>query len=132
MARKDRKVLRNCGFRRFRGVKMLILVQNDETRSKLDKIRAGPTQIDPRGSNGPLKSENRSIYAGQVLKNPGWLSGDPTDIPKVAACVHFARPRAIARGKRPKRPSKWTVQFGGQPRRNQGRFHHEMENFLLE
>ena len=75
---------------------MLILVQNDETRSKLDKIRAGPTQIDPRGSNGPLKSENRSIYAGQVLKNPGWLSGDPTDIPKVAACVHFVRPHAIA------------------------------------
>ena len=75
---------------------MLILVQNDETRSKLDKIRAGPTQIDPRGSNGPLKSDSRSIYAGQVLKNPGWLSGDPRDIPKVAACVHFVRPRAIA------------------------------------
>ena len=78
---------------------MLILVQNDETRSKLDKIRAGPTQIDPRGSNGPLKSENRSYYAGEVLKNPGWLSGDPTDIPKVAACVHFVRPRAIARAR---------------------------------
>ena len=76
---------------------MLILVQNDETRSKLDKIRAGPTQIDPRGSNGPLKSDSRSIYAGQVLKNPGWLSGDPRDIPKVAACVHFVRPRAIPR-----------------------------------
>ena len=62
--------------------------QNDETRSKLDKIRAGPTQIDPRGSNGPLKSDSRSIYAGQVLKNPGWLSGDPTDIPKVAGNGH--------------------------------------------
>ena len=127
MARKDRKVSRNCAFWRFRGVKMLILVQNDETRSKLDKIRAGPTQIDPRGSNGPLKSDSRSIYAGQVLKNPGWLSGDPTDILKVAACVHFVRPRAIARGKRPKRPSKWTVQFGGQPRRYHGSNRDEMD-----
>ena len=58
--------------------------QNDETRSKLDKIRAGPTQIDPRGSNGPLKSDSRSIYAGQVLKNPGWLSGDPTEGPRTS------------------------------------------------
>ena len=89
MARKDRKVLRNCGFWRFRGVKMLILVQNDETRSKLDKIRAGPTQIDPRGSNGPLKSENRSIYAGQVLKNPGWLSGDPNGHPQSGSVRAF-------------------------------------------
>ena len=60
MARKDREVLRNCGFWRFRGVKMLILVQNDETRSKLDKIRAGPTQIDPRGSIGTIIFEIRS------------------------------------------------------------------------
>ena len=89
MARKDRKVSRNCAFWRFRGVKMLILVQNDETRSKLDKIRAGPTQIDPRGSNGPLKSENRSIYAGQVLKNPGWLSGDPNGHPQSGSVRAF-------------------------------------------
>ena len=44
---------------------MLILVQNDETRSKLDKIRAGPTQIDPRGSIGARNSE---IYPYEAAK----------------------------------------------------------------
>ena len=94
---------------------MLILVQNDETRSKLDKIRAGPTQIDPRGSNGPLKSDSRSIYAGQVLKNPGWLSGDPNGHPQSGSVRAFCAAPCNCQGLATKktfksdRPIRWTA-----------------------
>ena len=64
MARKYRKEYRNSFFWCFRGMEMHLFARNDQTSSNSCDLKVGMTQIDPRGSNGPLKSENRSYYAG--------------------------------------------------------------------
>lgn len=58
------KTMKKCDFWRFRVVGKHIFARNRRNRSKLTKVRPGPTQIDPCGRDGARNSDICSYYAG--------------------------------------------------------------------
>ena len=63
MARRYRKELKKSDFWRFRGVEIHEIhdfARNRQIRAKPRDWRAGPTQIDPRGSSALRNSEIRT------------------------------------------------------------------------
>ena len=67
MARKYRRELKKSDFWCFRGVEMHFFARNDHTSSKTRDLKVGITQIDPRGSYGPKKSDASEIWAVRPL-----------------------------------------------------------------
>ena len=64
MTRKVRKSSKNLIFSCFQMLKMHMFARSNENRSKIDEVKAGPHQIDPRGSHGANNSARRSYGAG--------------------------------------------------------------------
>ena len=81
MARKYRRELKKSDFWRFRGVEICEIhdfARNRQIRAKPRDWRAGPTQIDPRGSSGTKKFdilpycdgyEGRNVQFRMIYKN---------------------------------------------------------------
>ena len=73
MTRKVRKESKKVIFWCFQVRKIDIFARNGRNRSKMNEVRLGPYQIDPRGSHGAKNSAIRSYCRGQHIDNPGFL-----------------------------------------------------------